>query len=452
MNMIPLLRLAFLLVLGTAGSASRPITCAFKWAQNEEEIFIFVKYAHKLDAPAPNNVQHPAVQVDASSLSVHATNGAKAFSLSLNLYDEVDVDATVHTARTFGVELVLPKARRGHWTRLLRDRSKPRNMHRWFEMEGRGPTSRAADRDRKWWRTYPYKCECCRDVVIATVFTDASLRTMQKAVDRLAASPGTESKFKDETMAVAKQLSEKACNRHELASGTLSGGDGTGGALLDAVRGCRYIYNQPAWATRLQGSVVDTMAAVQPNRAALKAAELRDEFRVHTVMEACAASELRLCANTTAMLHPATQRTASAERTCGACRVLVQDLHSFMGRTWAGNNNLDVGKAKMKEAAYLAAQALDSACDQLRSRHAADARTVEQCEQIVESSDERLSRALQLGATERLEALNALCYESDSCKQARKRKKKGKKKGKKRAKQKKGKRKKKNTRPRDDDL
>ena len=272
---------------------------------------------------------------------------------------------------------------------------------------------------------------------------------MQRAVDKLAKSRGTEAKFKDATIAVAKQLAGKACSRRELVGGGGAGrGEGAGGALLDAARGCRFIYSQPEWAMRLHGSVIDTMAAIQPNRAAIKAAELRDEFRAHTVVETCSASELRLCANSTAILRPT---ATSAERACGVCQVLVQDLHSYMGRTWAGNSNLDVGKAKLNKAAYLAAQALDSACDQLRSRHAANARTVELCEQIVESSDERLARALQLGAAERLEALGALCYESDACKQARKRSRSKRRKKKTKGKRK-GKRKRKSTGRRDDEL
>ena len=45
------------------------VTCAFKWAQNAEQIFVFVKYAHKLDAPAPNNIKLGDVKINEQSIS-----------------------------------------------------------------------------------------------------------------------------------------------------------------------------------------------------------------------------------------------------------------------------------------------------------------------------------------------------------------------------------------------
>ena len=69
-----------LVTLASAGSA-KPIECAFKWAQSDDHIFVFAKYAHKLDAPAPNNVVAPTVDVTPSSVSITANNTDKIFTL-----------------------------------------------------------------------------------------------------------------------------------------------------------------------------------------------------------------------------------------------------------------------------------------------------------------------------------------------------------------------------------
>jgi hypothetical protein len=75
--------------LKTTIESSLPISTinpAFQWAQSPSEIFLNVKFAHKLDAPATLNVEAQNVSLDSTSLALKASNGRKLFVLDLELY------------------------------------------------------------------------------------------------------------------------------------------------------------------------------------------------------------------------------------------------------------------------------------------------------------------------------------------------------------------------------
>jgi hypothetical protein len=61
------------------------IAPAFQWAQSTTEIFINVKFAHKLDAPATLNVEAETVNITEDGLILKATDGRKIFNLNLDL-------------------------------------------------------------------------------------------------------------------------------------------------------------------------------------------------------------------------------------------------------------------------------------------------------------------------------------------------------------------------------
>lgn len=61
------------------------IAPAFQWAQSPTEIFISVKFAHKLDAPATLNVEAETVNITADNLTLKATDGRKMFNLNVDL-------------------------------------------------------------------------------------------------------------------------------------------------------------------------------------------------------------------------------------------------------------------------------------------------------------------------------------------------------------------------------
>lgn len=61
------------------------IAPAFQWAQSPTEIFISVKFAHKLDAPATLNVEAETVNITDDKLILKATDGRKIFNLNVDL-------------------------------------------------------------------------------------------------------------------------------------------------------------------------------------------------------------------------------------------------------------------------------------------------------------------------------------------------------------------------------
>ena len=61
------------------------ISPAFQWAQSPTEIFLNVKFAHKLDAPATLNVEADSVNITDDYLYLNATDGRKIFTLNLDL-------------------------------------------------------------------------------------------------------------------------------------------------------------------------------------------------------------------------------------------------------------------------------------------------------------------------------------------------------------------------------
>lgn len=70
----------------THKSASRPmISPAYQWAQSPDEIFINVKFSHKIDAPATLNVETEEVKWTNDTLSLRASDGRKTFALDIGL-------------------------------------------------------------------------------------------------------------------------------------------------------------------------------------------------------------------------------------------------------------------------------------------------------------------------------------------------------------------------------
>ena len=124
-----------------ADNDPRPlVTCAFKWEQSASEVHLFVKYAHKLDAPAVNDAGAPAVTVLPGSLLVEAESKSKRLRLELDLARAVDPARSSHERGTFGVTIVLVKASRASWPRLLAPppggkKAGRVHAHRWWEME-----------------------------------------------------------------------------------------------------------------------------------------------------------------------------------------------------------------------------------------------------------------------------------------------------------------------------
>jgi hypothetical protein len=75
-------------LLKSAIESGRPmntISPAFQWAQSPTDVFLNVKFAHKLDAPATLNVEAQNVTLEHNSLALRASDGRKLFLLEIEL-------------------------------------------------------------------------------------------------------------------------------------------------------------------------------------------------------------------------------------------------------------------------------------------------------------------------------------------------------------------------------
>ena len=116
----------------------RSIVPATRWAQSAKDLYLWVKFAHKLDTPAMTDIKGGKADIGARRVTFSATNAQKRFSLELELLrDIVPEHSSGCTSGSAGTcTFVLRKADiNATWPRLLKSREKPKNMHVWFEMK-----------------------------------------------------------------------------------------------------------------------------------------------------------------------------------------------------------------------------------------------------------------------------------------------------------------------------
>lgn len=97
------------------------INPAYQWAQSASEIFLNVKFSHKLDAPATLNVEMKNVSVTAEKLYLEAVTSRKTFILDLELWGLVDSSDAAWSMASVGRMTVTLKKEGGDkkWPRLL---------------------------------------------------------------------------------------------------------------------------------------------------------------------------------------------------------------------------------------------------------------------------------------------------------------------------------------------
>ena len=109
---------------------------AFQWAQSENDIFLSIKFAHKLDTPGTLNVEAQNVTLTNDSLYLFATNGRKNFVLSIDFLRDIDPDSATWSMASVGRMSITMKKKtiNSKWARLHRDRSKKvSNQHFWWD-------------------------------------------------------------------------------------------------------------------------------------------------------------------------------------------------------------------------------------------------------------------------------------------------------------------------------
>lgn len=109
---------------------------AYQWAQSEDEIFLSVKFAHKMDTPGTLNVEAQNVTLTDDSLYLFASNGRKNFVLSIVFLRDIDPDSATWSMASVGRMSITIKKKtpNSKWARLHKDRSKKvPNQHFWWD-------------------------------------------------------------------------------------------------------------------------------------------------------------------------------------------------------------------------------------------------------------------------------------------------------------------------------
>jgi hypothetical protein len=115
------------------------INPAYQWAQSTDELFLSVKFAHKLDTPGTLNVEAKNVTLLEDRLELFATDGRKNFRLAMNfLKDVVPEESSWSMASvgrmSFQIKKKQPVGTPSKWSRLLKDRKRVPNQHFWLAM------------------------------------------------------------------------------------------------------------------------------------------------------------------------------------------------------------------------------------------------------------------------------------------------------------------------------
>ena len=126
--------------LDSARPPSQIIHPAFQWAQSGDSIFLNVKFAHKIDAPATLDVNVDSVELTNVSVSLRASKERKAFELDLTpLRFAIDPDASTWTLGSVGRAMfTLKKAaeKPKKWPALLaKNAKKPAQMGLWWDRQ-----------------------------------------------------------------------------------------------------------------------------------------------------------------------------------------------------------------------------------------------------------------------------------------------------------------------------
>ena len=125
-------REASLLAFRKVDATLQRVTPAVEWAQSSTELYLRVKFAHKLDAPATLDVGPPKVECDKTKLQVTAESPKKRLDLTLQLVKPVD-RCTFETGAVGRITVTASKTDTDMWPRLTND--KVQALHYWFDKQ-----------------------------------------------------------------------------------------------------------------------------------------------------------------------------------------------------------------------------------------------------------------------------------------------------------------------------
>ena len=113
---------------------------AFRWAQSGNEIFMEVKFSHRMDSPGCNEIHDSNVEFSERGLIVTGncsiSNTRFKAELNLEFFKELIPEECTFEKLPLGKIFVTLKKKKGKraWARLLKGKDKPKNMGIWWEM------------------------------------------------------------------------------------------------------------------------------------------------------------------------------------------------------------------------------------------------------------------------------------------------------------------------------
>ena len=111
---------------------------AFQWAQSVNELFLNVKFSHKIDAPATLNVEPSNVSLsDTGYLYLDANDKkSKRFLLNVEFFGAIDNSSSTHQLASVGrMTFTIKKAIPGVWKRLLKSDKAVKYMYVWWDKQ-----------------------------------------------------------------------------------------------------------------------------------------------------------------------------------------------------------------------------------------------------------------------------------------------------------------------------
>ena len=114
---------------------------AFQWAQNLENIFIEIKYAHKYDSPGCLEIENLDVNIREKYISFTGNcilgDIPIKIDFSINTFKKINVSESTHGSVSVGrYTFTLKKEEKGYWEKLLAPgQPVPPNMRVWFAMK-----------------------------------------------------------------------------------------------------------------------------------------------------------------------------------------------------------------------------------------------------------------------------------------------------------------------------
>lgn len=110
-----------------------------EWAQSKDSVFISVKFAHKIDAPACIDLIDEKVSLlrDKISVSAECKGQNKAFKFEIDLYSSIKTEESSWARTSVGRGTFTLKKLTGNqrWPRLVKSETKPKNISPWWAMK-----------------------------------------------------------------------------------------------------------------------------------------------------------------------------------------------------------------------------------------------------------------------------------------------------------------------------